>query len=179
MTTQAERHVADAVRLLSSTLSRLPKALKHLALLTPDGWPGGSTSDPVTGGGEHEPTANAAIAGLVTRELHGRITSLAAEVRGIASELDDAIGRVPDVAVDTQSDAAKLRCSGGEGDWADATCTRLMVTTVESELQRGTRIPVCDTCRKRRQRHQWRLEGRYDPTTGGPVRTIEEETTNA
>lgn len=173
---RAEQRVAQVVRDLAHIQRRLPKALSDLAAMTPDGWGTGTNDRTSGGGGEQWGLARSTITdqALEYRELYQRIDSLAAELAGITNELLQAVDDVPDLGVDTAADAARLRCSGGEGDWADPTCTRIMVTTVESDLQRGTRLPVCDTCRKRRQRHQWRLEGRYDPTTGGPLRDSEE-----
>lgn len=149
--TQAERDVAAAIRYLSLAVGRLPKALANLVLLTPDGYPGGG-SEATSGGEEPDPTCDAVVAGLAMRELHGRIVSLAAEAKGIATELEAAIALVPDVAVDTASDAARLRCSGGEGDWADVTCTRIAVRNIESLVQGGQRVPLCWSCISRRRR---------------------------
>ena len=144
MSHPAERRVAQAVRDLAWVQSNLPRALSAIAAQTPTGWPaggGGTTRGDTHSGG---PTANAAVSGLELRDRYARIDSLALEAAGIIRQLADELESVPDIA-GTESTAKAIRCTGGEGDWGDPTCT-----------ENAVRPGLCWRCLKRKQRFEER-----------------------
>jgi len=152
MTTKAERDVADAIRLLAASQPRIRKAFENLALHVPSGWPSGGGLG-VAGGDTPDPVGNAGDASLALRELHMRICSLAAEAKGVATELDKSIDLVPQVGVDAEREWRNGRCCGGEGDWARPECIRYAERKVDSDLIPGMKLPLCWSCISRRRRH--------------------------
>ena len=144
MSHAAQRRVAQAARDLSWVEANLSRVLSALAAQTPTGWPAGGAdggrSDTHRGG----PTANAAVAGLDMRERYRRIDLLALHVKDTVRMLADELESVRDLA-GTDDAVRAARCTGGEGEWADPTCSRLAVYA-----------GICDACRQRRKR--WRAE---------------------
>jgi hypothetical protein len=146
MSHPAERRVAQAVRDLAWVQSNLGRVLGALSALTPTGWSngaGGATRGDTHSGG---PTANAAVNGIELRDRYARIDSLAVEVTGLIRQLADELENVPDIA-GTEAAVKAARCTGGDGEWADPTCTEL-------EARPG----LCWRCLKRKQRWETRQQ---------------------
>lgn len=142
MTHQPIRHVADMATDVAWLARNMPTVLAVLSRDTPDGWPAGTLGGG-GGSGVSMPTEAAAIAGLYTRTQYATIAGLASEARGLVAQL---VAAVQDVSVEVDTSAAQRqsRCTGGEGEWADPSCTRNAVT----------RDGLCDACRQRRD--YWR-----------------------
>ena len=152
--TDPARTLAQVERDLALARRRIPGAIAALSATTPTGWPASSRpADGSNGTDVARPTENAALAGLRQRALYSEITEL---VMFVHQKMKQLVDIVADVAVDTDvsKEAERIRCSGGEGEWADLTCTRNSVRTMASEVS-GQRIPVCWACLGRRRR--WRM----------------------
>lgn len=156
MTHPAERRLERVLADGEWLRSLLPKALRALATTTPDGYPGGGDAGRSTD--VANPTASAAVAGFDQRRRYAEIDALSAELTGVMAELVRKVEGVPDPGVDTEKLWSQHRCCGGEGDWADPTCSALAVRN--TEVARGRKLPLCWACIKRRQRWLVSQDGR-------------------
>lgn len=154
MTHPAERRIARVAVDVEWLQDRLPKALGALAALTPDGLSGGVEG---RSAGASDPTAQAYIGGEHYRSAYLRIDSLAAEFAGLCAQLVAEVESVRDLGVDTELEWQRHRCTGGTGDWADPTCTRIAVRNVN--VGGGLQLPLCWACLKRRQRWEDKRTG--------------------
>lgn len=146
----AERRLRRITEDAAWLTTALPKALAALSATTPTGWPTGGDNNGIGGGSDHaDPTQGATLGGTCNREHYQRIDSLAAEAAGLIAQLCDEVQKVKDPGVDTEAEWNRHRCSGGTGDWADPTCTRLAVRTERID---GVAHDLCWACIKRHQR---------------------------
>lgn len=152
----AERRLARVVADAEWLTARLPKVLAALAATTPDGRGQGAGDGGRSPGAVADPTGEAVASGQRSRDQYALIDALSAELLGVMSLFVREVESVVDPGVDTEKEWSLHRCSGGEGEWADPTCTRLAVRLVE--VARARKIPLCWACRKRLQRWQARAD---------------------
>jgi hypothetical protein len=132
----------------------IPLVLDALTITAPTGYPagpgdgrGGSTSTSVeTAAITHHAREATDQLDALTASLAGQVTELVNHVKHLPRTID------PRLRHAAATEAARARCTGGEGDWADPHCPNLEVRTIESDHIHGIRIGLCWTCLSRRRR---------------------------